>query len=148
MEDGRNECYLGRTWCTERTQWVPALRQESRFIATASWGVSCQLPSLGRHLCYSSPRLLFSSHLALMECRYSPRYPCLYHRITWFQIKSMAPNFSSCGLTMAFTTFRTINDLRILPLSPDWEHLERRMPVLSTLWPSWPHFSIRYTGTQ
>lgn len=115
MEDGRNECYAGRTWCTARTQWVPALRQESRFIATVSWGLSCQLPPLGRHLCHSSPRLSFSFHLALMECRYSPWYPCLYHRITWFQIKSMAPNFSSCGLTMAFTTFCTINNLRIFP---------------------------------
>lgn len=145
MEQGRNECYIGRMWCTERTHLVPA---EYRFIdshlrplllASSSW----------QTLCHSSPRFLFPSHWALMECGCSPGYPCLHHGITWFQIKLMALPPSSWGPYCGICHILHNQWCENLPPSSHWELLEsRRKLVLSTLRPSWPHFSIRYTGTQ
>lgn len=48
----------------------------------------------------SAPGLLFPPRLALMGAEWSPRCSYLHHRMTWFQVKSVA----SSGLTTSYTT--------------------------------------------
>lgn len=46
----------------------------------------------------SASGFLFPPRLVLMGAEWSPRYSYLHHRMTWFQVKSVA----SCGLTMSY----------------------------------------------
>ena len=132
MEEGKNRCSIGRLWCPERTQcphnpnlWPqPSEASSDGFLLLAD-------------TCASAPGLLFPSYLALMGGRWSPGYPCHHHRITWFQVKSMASYPPSCGLTMTCTTFCIISDVRNFLLLQT-ESFYRRKPALLPLWPSRP----------
>ena len=54
----------------------------------------------------SALELLFPPCLALMGAEWSPRYSYLHHRMTWFQVKSVA----SCGPTMSYTMQLVMRD--------------------------------------
>lgn len=137
-EEGKNGCSIGRLWCLERTQCQhnPGLRAQPSgassdgFLLLADTCAKCTWTSV-------------SIPLPLMGGRWYPGYPSL-HRITWFQLKSVASYPPSCGLTMTYTTFCIISDVRTFLLLQT-ESFCRRKPTLLPLWPSCP---ISELGTQ
>lgn len=111
----RNASYIGRKWytglraSTEADIWIYSHGQ-ARLLLPASSSGWTPVPWFPR-------TFLASISLALMGCGWSPRGPCLHHRIAWFQVKkSMAPNPSPWGLTIPFTTFCMISDFRMVVL--------------------------------